>query len=254
MTKKSITRRAHTGGKTQGKQKPLRFGVVSLFPNAFESYLGESILKRAQEDGKLTVSFANPRDYADNTWRRIDRPPYGGGPGLVIQALPVATAVARLTRRGSKPTVIFFSPGGTQFDNAYAKRLARSGKDIILVCGRYEGIDARVKRMIRMQEISVGPFVLTGGEVPAMIVIDAVARQRKGILGNFDSVEERRVSSHDSYTRPEAILYRGKTYRVPKVLLSGDHQAIARFKEKAKTTKRTKAIKPVDNSLTGEEK
>lgn len=254
MAKKSITRNAHKGVKKQGKQKPLSFGVVSLFPNAFESYLGESILKRAQEDGKLSVTFANPRDYADNKWRRIDRPPYGGGPGLVIEALPVAKAVARLTRRGSHPTVIFFSPGGKQFDNAYAKKLARSGKDIILVCGRYEGIDARVKKMIRMQEVSVGPFVLTGGEVPAMIVIDAVARQRKGILGNFDSVEERRVSSHDSYTRPEKILYRGKTYRVPKVLLSGDHKAIARYKEGTKPAPRIQAAKTVDNSLTSKEK
>jgi tRNA (guanine37-N1)-methyltransferase len=254
MTKKSITRSAKGGVQKHAKQKPLHFGVVTLFPGSFESYLGESILKRAQEDGKLSVAFANPRDHADNKWRRIDKPPYGGGPGLVIEALPVAKAVVRLTRRGTKPTVIFFSPGGKQFDNAYAKRLARSGKDIILVCGRYEGIDARVKKMIPMQEVSVGPFVLTGGEIPAMIVIDAVARQRKGILGNFDSVEERRISSHDSYTRPEKLEYRGKSYRVPKVLLSGDHQAIALYKQGAKKGRRTKAVQPVDNSLTGKEK
>lgn len=207
------------------------FHIITLFPDAFDSYLGESILKRAQEDKKICVKFYNPRDFAKNKWHRVDQRPYGGGPGMVIEALPVIKAIEKAIGKSkvkksvkSKVKIIFFSPSGKQLTNVYADKVSKSFSDIILVCGRYEGIDARVKKAFKMDEISVGPFVLTGGELPAMIVIDSIARRIPGILGNSDSIEENRVSSPDVYTRPEVFEYKGKKYRVPKVLLSG-HQA-----------------------------
>lgn len=204
-----------------------------MFPGAFDSYLGESILKRAIEDKKLKVSFYNPRDFTKDKWRRIDRKPYAGGPGMVIEAEPVAKAIAAAIKKSSKktkPKIIFLSPGGMQFTNEYAKKTAKKFKDVIIVSGRYEGIDARIKKIFKMEDVSIGPFVLTGGELPAEILIDVMARQVEGVLGNFDSLEESRVSSHDVYTRPEVFIYKGKKYRVPKVLLSGDHKKIEEWK------------------------
>jgi tRNA (guanine37-N1)-methyltransferase len=212
----------------------MHFHIITLFPKAFDSYLGESILKRAIEDKKLKVSFYNPRDYSDNDYKRIDRPPYAGGPGMVIQAEPVAEAISAALKKcskKSKPKIIFLSPSGKQFTNEYAKATAKKFKDIIIVSGRYEGIDARVKKIFRMEDVSIGPFVLTGGELPAMLMIDVIARQVKGVLGNFDSLEESRVASSEVYTRPEVFTYKGKKYRVPKILLSGDHKKIEEWKK-----------------------
>lgn len=216
----------------------MQFHVISLFPKAFDSYLNESIISRAIEDKKIKVSFYNPRDYAQDKWKRVDQKPYSGGPGMVIQALPVIKAIERasavISRRGGKAKIIFFSPAGKQFTTEYAKKIAKKGKtaitDIILVCGRYEGIDARVKKVFKMEEVSMGPYILTGGELPAMVYIDCVSRQIEGVLGNFNSLEETRVSSRDCYTRPEVFEYKGKKYRVPKVLLSGDHKKIEDWK------------------------
>ncbi len=211
----------------------MTFHVVALFPSAFDSYLGESILKRAIEDKKVKVVFYNPRDYAYDKWNRIDQKPYGGGPGMVIQALPVARAIERAKKAAGrkKAKIIFFSPSGKQFDTPYAKKIAKSYDHIICVCGRYEGIDARVRRMFTMDEVSVGPYVLTGGELPAMIVMDSISRQVEGVLGNYDSREEERIASPDVYTRPEVVTYKSKNYRVPKVLLSGHRARIDEWKK-----------------------
>ena len=218
----------------------MRFHIISLFPGAFDSYIGESIIKRAIEDKKIEISFYNPRDYADDKWKRVDQKPYAGGPGMVIQALPVAKAIdavlKKLARKKKKVAtkMIFLSPSGKQFDTPYAKKTAQKFTDIIIICGRYEGIDARVQKMFKMEEVSVGPFVLTGGELPALIMIDCISRQVEGVLGNFSSLEETRTASKDSYTRPEVIEYKGKKYKVPKVLLSGDHKKIEAWREKNK--------------------
>lgn len=210
----------------------MHFHIITLFPKAFDSYLSESILKRAIEDKKIRVSFYNPRDFADDKWARVDRPPYGGGPGMVIQALPVIKAIEKAKGRKKNVKIIFLSPSGKQFDNIYAAKVSKKYKDIIIVSGRYEGIDARVKKVFRMDEVSVGPFVLTGGELPAMLMIDVISRQVRGVLGNFDSIEEKRVASSDVYTRPEVIIHKGKKYRVPKILLSGHHAKIEDWKKK----------------------
>ncbi len=211
----------------------MHFHIITLFPQAFASYLNESILKRARERGIIGFSFYNPRDYTDDKWRRIDRRPYGGGPGMVLEALPLlraaedALARARgknATRRGIK--VIFFSPSGRQFDTAYAKNVARRYRHTVMICGRYEGVDARVQKILRAEPLSIGPYVTTGGELPAMVVADVVARQVKGVLGTYASLEEERPSSSEVYTRPEVLEWKGRRYRVPKVLLSGHHAQI----------------------------
>jgi tRNA (guanine37-N1)-methyltransferase len=207
------------------------FHIVTLFPNAFDSYLGESILKRAIEDKKIRVKFYNPRDFVDNKWHRVDQRPYGGGPGMVIEALPVIEAIEKAIGK-SKAKIIFFSPSGKQLTNTYADKVGKEYNDIILVCGRYEGIDARVKKAFKMEEVSVGPFVLTGGELPAMIIIDSLSRRIPGVLGDIDSLEENRVASSDVYTRPEVFEYKGKKYRVPKILLSGHRAKIEEWKKR----------------------
>ncbi len=211
----------------------MNFHIVTLFPNSFDSYLSESIISRAIEDKKIKVHFYNPRDFSEDKWKRIDQKPYSGGPGMVIQALPVIKAIEKAVKKakGRKTKIIFFSPGGKQFDTTYAKNIGKKYTDLILVSGRYEGIDARIKKVFKMEDVSVGPFVLTGGELPAMVVLDCVARQVEGVLGNFDSLEESRVSSHDVYTRPEVFEYKKKKYKVPKVLLSGDHKKIEEWKK-----------------------
>ncbi|MDP2651013.1 MAG: tRNA (guanosine(37)-N1)-methyltransferase TrmD [bacterium] len=212
----------------------MHFHIVTLFPKAFDSYLGESILKRALEDKKIKVSFYNPRDFVKDKFKRIDRAPYGGGPGMVIQAEPVIKAIAKAKGNKKDVRIIFLSPSGKQFTNEYATRTAKKYKYIIIVSGRYEGIDARVKKIFKMEEISIGPFVLTGGELPAMVIMDAISRQVEGVLGNFDSIEEKRVASRDVYTRPEEFTYKGKKYKVPKVLLSGHRAKIEEWKKRRK--------------------
>ncbi len=224
------------------------FHIITLFPDAFSSYTNESILKRAIEDKKIAVKFYNPRDFTiqpknrKQTYaeRRVDDKPYGGGPGMVIEALPVIKAIesalksAKLKtinyKLSTKAKIIWLTPSGEQFTTAVAKTIANKAQHIVVVCGRYEGIDARVKKVFPVTEISVGPFVLTGGELPAMVIMDCVARQVKGVLGNFSSLEESRVSSADVYTRPEDFVYKKKKYGVPPVLLSGHAAKIEEWK------------------------
>ena len=210
------------------------FNVVTLFPDSMSSYLNESILKRAIEDKKIKVNFYNPRDFASDKWKRVDQKPYGGGPGMVIQAEPVIKAIAKAKGRKKKIKIIFLEPSGKKFDTKYAKETAREYKNIILVCGRYEGIDVRVKKVFKTDQISIGPYVVTGGELPALVVIDAISRQVPGVLGDYSSLEEERISSGDVYTRPETFTYKKKKYSVPKVLLSGHHKDIDSWRQKIK--------------------
>ena len=210
----------------------IRFHVVTLFPEALSSYLAASIVGRAIADGYAAVKTFNPRDYTSDKGRRVDRKPYGGGPGMVLEAMPVARAIAAATKGKPRARVILFSPSGREFTNATAGRYA-AAKDLVLVCGRYEGIDARIKKMFpKAEEVSVGPYVLSGGELPALAVIDATLRRVPGILGDDTSVEERRVAGADVYTRPASIKWKRKNYLVPKVLLSGHHAKIDQFRQK----------------------
>jgi tRNA (guanine37-N1)-methyltransferase len=218
----------------------MTFHLITLFPEMFDSYLNGSILGRAIKEKKINVKFYNPRNFAENKWNRVDRPPYGGGPGMVMEAMPIVRAIEsalsgikklQATSYKLQPRIVFLSPSGKQFTNEYAKKTVKKFSDIIIVCGRYEGVDARVKKIFKMEEISVGPFVVTGGELPAMIMIDAMSRQTEGVLHDFDSLEDNRVSSPDVYTRPDVIEYKSKKFRVPKVLLEGNHKKIEEWKK-----------------------
>ncbi|MDH5442153.1 MAG: tRNA (guanosine(37)-N1)-methyltransferase TrmD [Candidatus Nomurabacteria bacterium] len=202
------------------------FHIITIFPDMFTSYLGESILARAIADKKIAVKFYNPRDNATNKHNRVDDKPYGGGPGMVMQAEPILRAVKKARGRKQNVKIIMTSAGGKEFTNAYAKNVSKKHDHIIIICGRYEGIDARVRKALHAQEINVGDYVLTGGELPAMIMIDAMSRQIPGVLGKFESVEENRISSHETYTRPDTITFEKKNYRVPPVLLSGHQKKI----------------------------
>lgn len=218
------------------------FHVVTLFPEAFESYLASSIIGRAIREKRIAVKFYNPRDFVkvekknNSPYIKVDGRPYGGGPGMVLQAEPFLKAVAKALGK-KKGTVYFFDASGKQFTNADARALVESTNvgptrsNIVLICGHYEGIDARVQKILKAKKISIGSYTLTGGELPAMVVIDAVTRQIPGVLGTFESIEEERVSSSEVYTRPEVLKWKGKKLRVPKVLLSGNHAEIERWKK-----------------------
>jgi len=209
----------------------MNFHIVTIFPESFASYLSESILARAIENKKIKIKFYNPRDFVKVG--RVDYKPYGGGPGMVLKAEPVLKAVAKAVgKKKSGVKIIFLSPGGKLFDNTLAHKFSKSYKDIVIICGNYEGIDARVRKIFRATEISIGNYVLTGGALPALVLIDVIARQVRGVLGKEESLEENRVSSSEIYTRPEVIVYKGKKYKVPEVLLSGHHQKIEEWKQR----------------------
>src|SRR3989338_6978843 len=220
----------------------MNFHIITIFPEMFDSYLKESILGRAIKDKKIKIKFYNPIDFCKPK-ERVDGRPYGGGPGMVLRpelflnAFQIVSSAIR--RRGGKKTkIILFSPSSKKFDTNYAKTAAKKYTDIILISGRYEGIDARVQKILKAQEISIGDYVLTGGELPAMVLIDSISRQISGVLGKYESLEEERISSSEVYTRPEVLKYtppgRGKKpkiYKVPKVLLSGNHKKIEEWKK-----------------------
>lgn len=207
----------------------IRFHFITLFPEACEPYLSASILGRARKNKKIHVDYQTPRDFVDNKWGKVDESPYGGGPGMVMTALPVVRAIKKsLQRRKKEQTaLIWFSPSAPSFTNTEADKLAKY-TDIVFVCGRYEGIDDRALTLMKqfgtVKKYSVGEATLTGAEVPAMAMVDAITRRLPGVLGKDESVEERRVASPAVYTRPEVLTWEGKNHRVPKVLLSG-HQA-----------------------------
>ena len=224
------------------------FHIITLFPEAIKPYLDASILGRAQEAKKIAVSYYNPRDYTEDKWARVDRKPYGGGPGMVLWVEPMLKACVAAIGRKKDVEVLFFSPTGAQFDSAMAKKLSNK-KNIVLISGRYEGVDARVAKILKAKPISVGPYVLTGGELPAATVIDATARYIEGVLGNGESREDERTASPDVYTRPEIFEWKGKRHRVPPVLLSG-HRAKQEEWKAEKLTK-TKAAKSVKKATKG---
>ena len=217
----------------------ITFHIITLFPEAVQPYLDASIIGRAQKEKKIAVKYYNPRDFTSNKFRSVDGRPYGGGPGMIIAVEPILSTIKKIKlKKGGKAKTIIFSPGGKQFDNKIAKNYSQKYSDLILICGRYEGIDSRVKKILKAEEWSIGPFVLSGGEVPAMVVVDATVRQIPGVLGNDASPEENRVSSHEMYTRPEIYVHNGKRYKVPKVLLSGNHKDIDSWKLKEQSLKR----------------
>ncbi len=208
----------------------LHFHIVTLFPESIELYLKSSIIGRAQTAKKIKISFYDPKKFTRDKFDRVDRRPYGGGPGMVMEPDAILRAAEKAIGKRKRVEKIFFSTDGKTFDEAEAKRLSKK-KDILFICGHYEGVDARVQKILKAKKVSVGPYVLTGGELPAATVIDAVARFVPHVLGKAESLEASRVSSPEVYTRPEILTWKGKKYRVPKVLLTGHHANIEKWKQ-----------------------
>jgi tRNA (guanine37-N1)-methyltransferase len=220
----------------------MKFDVLTLFPEMFEPIIGGSILGRAKEAGLISVNMVNIRDYANNKHKRVDDYPYGGGPGMVMQPGPIYNAYKSIVdRHEEKLPVIYLSPQGKKFDQKMAKELAQKSH-IILLCGHYEGVDERVLEEIEVEEVSIGDFVLTGGELAAMVVIDAVSRLIPGVLAEGSSEDEsfsEGLLEYPQYTRPDDFMGR----RVPEVLLSGHHANIVRWRQE-QAVERTKKKRP----------
>jgi tRNA (guanine37-N1)-methyltransferase len=209
----------------------MRFDVLTLFPDLFQGYLTQSLLKLALTKGLVEIHLWNIRDWATNKHKSVDDRPFGGGPGMVIMPEPVFAAVEDVQARAPEPgALILLTPAGERLTQAVVQELS-AHKRLLLLCGRYEGFDERIRLGLKPREISIGDFICNGGEVPAMVVIDTVIRYVPGVLGDETSVQEESHSEpgrleYPQYTRPRE--FRGM--EVPEVLLSGDHGAIARWR------------------------
>jgi tRNA (guanine37-N1)-methyltransferase len=211
----------------------MRFDVLTLFPEIFQGYLGQSLLKRAIERGLVEVQLHNIRDWTTNKHKKVDDRPFGGGPGMVLMVEPVVDCVEAVRRQDPRPGhLVMLTPQGRRLDQSAVERLAEQQR-ILLLCGRYEGFDERIRLVLEPEEISLGDFVLNGGEVAAMAIIDAVIRLVPGVLGDEESSGNdsfsgtQRLLEYAQYTRPRA--YRG--LEVPSILLGGNHAEIARWRE-----------------------
>ncbi len=209
-----------------------KFHVVTIFPEMLRAYIGFSIIKKAINNGLLSVEIHNLRDYSHDKHKTVDDYPYGGGAGMVMKPDPFFKIVESLWPEKNKRKVIMLSPRGRLFNQDTAYELAHGDKEVIFFCGRYEAIDQRVSDHLVDEEFSIGDYILTGGELPALVIIDAVARLIPGVLGDFSSTEEESFSwgllDYPHYTRPEN--FRG--LYVPAVLLSGNHNEINRWRKK----------------------
>ncbi|MCL6582337.1 MAG: tRNA (guanosine(37)-N1)-methyltransferase TrmD [bacterium] len=207
------------------------FDIITIFPEMFSGIIQQSILKRAQEKGLVRIRIHNLRDFTSDKHRKIDDAPYGGGPGMVFKAEPLCRAIRAVSQEGLEAKKIYLSPEGDLFCHQMAKELAQESH-LILVCGHYEGIDQRVRDTLIDREISIGDYVLSGGELPAMVVVDAVVRLIPGVLGSEESLEVESFSDYlldyPQYTRPRS--FEGR--EVPEVLLSGHHERIRKWRRK----------------------
>ena len=218
----------------------IKFNVLTLFPEMFEPVTSGSIIGRAVAVGRVEINTINIRDFSNNKHNRVDDYPYGGGAGMVMQAPPIYNAYKSLNLDKKVP-VIYMSPQGRRFNQEIAKQLSEY-EEIVLLCGHYEGIDERIIEEIVTDEISIGDYILTGGELPAMVIIDTVSRLVDGVLNNESISEEsfnNNLLEYPQYTRPEEFL--GK--KVPEVLLSGHHARIKKWREE-ESLKRTKEKRP----------
>jgi len=219
----------------------LQFDIITIFPKIFEPVMGESIIKRAQEKKKVRIRVHDLRGYTKDKHRKVDDRPFGGGPGMVLSPQPIFDAVKKVKRK-KKARVILTSPAGKVFDQKMARRLAKY-EQLIIICGHYEGIDDRVRQKIVDETISLGDYVLTGGELAAMVLTDSIVRLVPGVLGKKESLTlesfEDNLLEYPQYTRPAN--FRGIS--VPNVLLSGNHREIEAWR-KAQALELTKKLRP----------
>ena len=222
--------------------RTLRFDIVSIFPGMFESPFGDSIIQRAREEGLLDLRVHDLRDYSLNKHRKVDDTPFGGGVGMVMNVEPIARVVAAIKKEVPETRTILLSPGGRPFDQEKAGELSRL-PSLTLICGRYEGIDERVQLHFVDEEISIGDYILTGGEIPAMVLVEAISRLVPGVLGDPESIVEESFAGdlleYPQYTRPRD--YQG--FKVPEILVSGDHKKIRDW-QKAEALKKTAQVRP----------
>jgi len=221
----------------------LYIDVLTLFPEVFSGVLASSILKRAQEKKALEVHLNHLRQWSTDAHQTVDDRPYGGGPGMVLMVEPIYKAVQELKAQAASPTkVILLSPQGKTFSQAQANKLSQE-KHIILICGHYEGVDERVVENLVDEELSIGDYVLTGGELPALVVIDAVARLLPGVLTKEEATRQESFQQnrldYPQYTRPEVF----QGWEVPKILLSGNHQQVDQWRQE-KAMEKTKELRP----------
>ncbi|MDD5130924.1 MAG: tRNA (guanosine(37)-N1)-methyltransferase TrmD [Candidatus Omnitrophica bacterium] len=221
----------------------MRIDIISIFPKMFSAVLDESIVKRAQQKGKVKIFTHDLRDYTLDKHHKVDDRPFGGGSGMVLQVEPIFRAVAAIKKKvKAKSKVILLCPQGKRLNQAYAKKLSVC-RNLILICGHYEGIDERVRQYLVDEEISIGDYVLTGGELAAMVLVDSLVRLIPGVLGdknslNFESFEGN-LLEYPQYSRPAKF----KNWPVPEVLLSGDHHKIYAWR-KLQALKRTRLRRP----------
>jgi len=228
----------------------MKFHILTLFPEMFTGVLSLGVTGRAVERGILDVKLYNIRDYTTDRHCTVDDAPYGGGAGMVMKAEPIASCIDAVRKTAPDARILLASPGGRRFDQNMASELAEDG-EVIILCGRYEGIDERVKELFSAVEFSIGDYVLTGGEIAAMTVVDTVARLVPGVLGSDQSACEESFSDglleYPQYTRPPE--FRG--LRVPDILLSGNHGEIARWR-KEQSLQKTKIVRPDLLALAGD--
>lgn len=221
----------------------MRIDIITIFPRMFSAVLDESIIKRAQQKGRLKVFVHDLRDYAPDKHRKVDDRPFGGGSGMLMQVEPIFRAVEAIKKKiKAKALVILLCPQGDRFTQRAAKKLSKR-KNLILICGHYEGVDERVRQYLADAQISIGDYVLTGGELPAMVLVDSVVRLIPGVLGdknslNFESFEGN-LLEYPQYSRPAKF----RNWPVPKVLVSGAHDKISAWR-KLEAFKRTKQRRP----------
>jgi len=222
----------------------MRLDIITIFPKMFAPVLGESIIKRAQKKGKVRIFVHDLRDYSKDKHRKVDDRPFGGGSGMVMNPEPIFTAVEAIKKKekSKKVKVILLCPQGEKLNQKMARDLARY-RHLILICGHYEGVDERVRQHLVDKEISIGDYILTGGELPAMVLIDSIVRLIPGVLGdknslNFESFECN-LLEYPQYTRPAD--FRG--WKVPDILLSGNHHQIELWRKK-EALKRTRQRRP----------
>ena len=219
----------------------MRFDVLTLFPELIHSHLDFSIMKRAAEEGIIEVNTVNPRDYTLDKHKKVDDTPYGGGAGMVLMPQPYVDAYEAVNKK-EKSITLMMTPQGEPFSDTISNELAEY-EQIIILCGHYEGFDERIREIIKPREISIGDFVLTGGELPALCIIDSVSRKIEGTLGKIESAHDDSFSDglleYPQYTKPRE--YRG--LKVPEVLLNGNHKLIEEFRFDQKLA-RTKAKRP----------